>query len=63
MKSYPEGIYERMDAVAQRAADTGMSSVHFSHIVDLAHRECTSAEGLLDYLEDKMAEWVSTQES
>ncbi len=52
-----------MDAVAQRAADTGMSSVHFSHIVDLAHRECTSAEGFLDYLEDKIAEWVSTQES
>ena len=63
MKSHSERTFERVDAVTKRASEAGMDHVHFSHIVDLAHRECTSVEGLLDYLEDQVASWVSKQES
>ncbi len=63
MKSHSERTFERVDAVTNRASDAGMSYVHFSHIVDLARKECDSVEGLLDYLGDQVAKWVSKQES
>ena len=63
MKSHPERTFERVDIMTKRASEAGMGHVRFSHIVDLARKECNSVEGLLDYLEEQVAKWVSKQES
>jgi hypothetical protein len=68
MKSNIESINERTTAVAQRAIDVGMSSIEFTHLVDLGlvdlgHRKCTSVDGLLDYLDARISEWVVTKKS
>ncbi len=63
MKSDKKRINERVEALAQRAIDAGMSSIEFTHLVDLGHRECTSVEGLLDYLDARIAEWGVAKKS
>ena len=62
MKNYSEKIVERLEAVTKQAADAEMSTIQFSYISDLASMECTSVEGLLDYLESKIAEFIRTRE-
>jgi hypothetical protein len=51
-----------LEAVTKQAADAEMSTIQFSHISDLASMECTSVEGLLDYYESKIAEFIRTRE-
>ncbi len=63
MNIFVERIVDRLEAVAKQAADTEMSTIQFSHIVDLASMESTSVEGFLDYLENKISESMKTRDS